>query len=198
MVCRECVELIRSICGVYVCCTGGFHTRCCVSLMRMKSDRLIPVPLLSFLASLPSFLFFPFSLLPSLPSPFLPSLFFLSPSLLPLHSLPPLPPFLLPSSFPSSLTLSLSLPSSPSLPPPPPLPLLHSVPSFIVRLYKTKIFTSKVYDHLRKTDALAELLLPTPVPICGDIKVEFYHNSRFGGKVRLCFMTAASCQEFTV
>jgi len=61
-------------------------------------------------------------------------------------------------------------------------------------LYKTKIFTSKVYDHLRKTDALAELLLPTLVPICGDIKIEFFHNPRFGGKVQHD-ITAMKCMQ---
>jgi len=60
---------------------------------------------------------------------------------------------------------------------------LHPVPSFIVRLYHTHIFTSRVYNDVRKTDALAELPLPTPIPICGDINVEFFHNPRFGRKV---------------
>jgi len=59
------------------------------------------------------------------------------------------------------------------------------IPSFIVRLYKTKIYTSKTYDHIRRTDPMAELLLPQPIPICGDIRIEFYHNSRFGGKEKM-------------
>ena len=45
------------------------------------------------------------------------------------------------------------------------------------------MYASKTYDHIRKTDTVAELVLPTPVPICGDIKVQFFHNPRFGGKV---------------
>ena len=64
------------------------------------------------------------------------------------------------------------------------LPFLSlSAPSFVVWLYKAKMYASKTYDHIRKTDTAAELVLPTPVPICGDIKVQFFHNPRFGGKV---------------
>ena len=56
-----------------------------------------------------------------------------------------------------SLSLSLSLPPSPS-----PLPVPQSI---------------------RRTDAFAELMLTKPIPLCDDIKVEFYHNPRFGSKV---------------
>jgi phosphatidylinositol-3,4,5-trisphosphate 3-phosphatase/dual-specificity protein phosphatase PTEN len=48
-------------------------------------------------------------------------------------------------------------------------------------LYKTKIYTSKTYENIRRTDTFAELALPTPVPLCGDIKIEFL-NVRFGGR----------------
>ena len=91
--------------------------------------------------------------------------------------------------FVSTLSLSLFLNLSPSLPPsfipfpPPPLPLPG--PSFIIRLYKTKIFTSRVYQNISRSDTFAELSLPQPVPLCGDIKIEFFHNQRLGGKEKM-------------
>ena len=80
-----------------------------------------------------------------------------------------------------SLSLSLSLPSPLSFLP----PLLHVGPSFIVRLYKTKIFTSRVYQNISRSDTFGELSLPQPVPLCGDIKIEFFHNQRLGGKEKM-------------
>lgn len=50
------------------------------------------------------------------------------------------------------------------------------VPSFVVRLYKTRIYTSKVYENFKKTDTMIDLMLPQPLPLCGDIKIEFFHN----------------------
>lgn len=58
-------------------------------------------------------------------------------------------------------------------------------PSFIIRLYKTKIFTSRVYQNISRSDTFAELSLPQPVPLCGDIKIEFFHNQRLGGKEKM-------------
>ena len=60
--------------------------------------------------------------------------------------------------------------------PPTPPSFFTSVPSFVVRLYKTRIYTSKVYENFRKTDTIVDLMLPQPVPLCGDIKIEFFHN----------------------
>ena len=62
---------------------------------------------------------------------------------------------------------------------------VHVGPSFIIRLYKTKIFTSKVYQNISRSDTFAELSLPQPVPLCGDIKIEFFHNQRLGGKEKM-------------
>lgn len=53
-------------------------------------------------------------------------------------------------------------------------------PFFLVRLYKTKIYTSKVYQNVKRTDPFAELSLPQPLPLCGDIKIEFFHTNRLG------------------
>jgi len=38
-------------------------------------------------------------------------------------------------------------------------------------------------QHIKRTDTNAELLLPQELPLCGDVKVEFFHQARFGGKV---------------
>ena len=43
-----------------------------------------------------------------------------------------------------------------------------------------------VTQHIRKTDSHAELLLPQELPLCGDVKVELFHQARFGGKVCVC------------
>jgi len=55
-----------------------------------------------------------------------------------------------------------------------------------VRLYKTKIHQSHIYDQFKKTDAYAEMLLPTPLPVCGDVRIEFY-NCYFGGRKEKIF-----------
>ena len=44
---------------------------------------------------------------------------------------------------------------------------------------------SFVLQNIRNSEPFAELMLPQPVPLCGDIKMEFYHNSWFGGKVHV-------------
>ena len=60
---------------------------------------------------------------------------------------------------------------------------LPSVPSFVVRFNNVRIHTSKVYENLRKTDTIVDLTLPQPVPLCGDIKIELFHNTRTYRKV---------------
>ena len=42
-----------------------------------------------------------------------------------------------------------------------------------------------VTQHIKRADTTAELLLPQELPLCGDVKVEVFHQSRFGGKVQL-------------
>lgn len=53
-------------------------------------------------------------------------------------------------------------------------------PYFTVELQKVKIYTSKVYEDIKKTNNIAEILLPQELPLCGDAKIEFYHQSRVG------------------
>lgn len=55
--------------------------------------------------------------------------------------------------------------------------------SFVVRLGNTKIHTSKVHDLRRGGECNGEIMLEQDVPLCGDIKIEFYHSSRLGKKV---------------
>ena len=86
---------------------------------------------------------------------------------------------------------------SPVLFPPTPPSFFTSVPSFVVRLYKTRIYTSKVYENFRKTDTIVDLMLPQPVPLCGDIKIEFFHNG--WKKVRVSWAaTVAQLVEHSV
>lgn len=56
--------------------------------------------------------------------------------------------------------------------------------SFVIRLGNTKIHTSKVHD-LKRGESNGEIMLDQDVPLCGDIKIEFYHNYRLG-KEKLC------------
>jgi len=59
------------------------------------------------------------------------------------------------------------------------------VPYFSVKVQKLKIYTSTIYDHIKRTDSTAELLLPQELPLCDDIKIEFFHQARFGGKEKM-------------
>ena len=41
----------------------------------------------------------------------------------------------------------------------------------------------KFLQNIRRTDCIAELMLPQPVPLCDDIKIEFYHNAKYSRNV---------------
>ena len=73
---------------------------------------------------------------------------------------------------------------------------LFSAVSFVVRLGNTKEHSSKVHE-LRRGASNGEIWLDQEMPLCGDIKLEFYHNPRFGRKVGICKATLAmaSLQE---
>ena len=59
-----------------------------------------------------------------------------------------------------------------------------------------RIHSSKVYENLRKTDPVVELTLPQPVPLCGDIKIEFFHSTRGWKKVGAVFVLCQCMQCF--
>ena len=55
-------------------------------------------------------------------------------------------------------------------------------PYFTVTVQKVKAYTSNVYSHNKQFDHQAEFLLPQPLPLCGDVTIEFFQHTRFGGK----------------
>ena len=54
------------------------------------------------------------------------------------------------------------------------------VPYFTVAVRKQKIYTSNLYDHIKRSDSTVDLLLPQELPLCGDIRIDFYHHSMIG------------------
>ena len=66
-------------------------------------------------------------------------------------------------------------------------------PHFTIKIQKVKTYSSKDYDYIRRSGNTTEFLLQQKLPLSGDITVEFYHQSRFGGKEKMftcCFNTS--------
>ena len=66
-------------------------------------------------------------------------------------------------------------------------------PHFIIKIQKVQTYTSKLYDCIRRSGNMTEFLLQQPIPLSGDVTVEFFHQSRFGTKERMfscCFNTS--------
>ncbi|XP_077999003.1 phosphatidylinositol 3,4,5-trisphosphate 3-phosphatase and dual-specificity protein phosphatase PTEN-like isoform X2 [Glandiceps talaboti] len=52
-----------------------------------------------------------------------------------------------------------------------------SCPSFVVSQQKVKIYSSQTYEGIKKGDKYIICDIPQPLPICGDIKIEFFHKT---------------------
>ncbi|KAK7484659.1 hypothetical protein BaRGS_00024067 [Batillaria attramentaria] len=61
------------------------------------------------------------------------------------------------------------------------IPMFNSsnscTPLFEVHQWKVKVCTSPVYDGISKGDTSFPMWLPNPVPLCGDIKIEFFNKT---------------------
>ena len=66
--------------------------------------------------------------------------------------------------------------------------------SFVVRLTSTDtdILTSKVYE-LKKGDNIAEIVLHQDLPLCGDVRIEFYHKWASQKVLFVCVCTCVVC-----
>ena len=53
-------------------------------------------------------------------------------------------------------------------------------PYFTVHVQKLKMYTSKLYENIKRTDSTANLMLPQELPLCGDVRIDFYHQSTIG------------------
>ncbi|XP_046570121.1 phosphatidylinositol 3,4,5-trisphosphate 3-phosphatase and dual-specificity protein phosphatase PTEN-like [Haliotis rubra] len=56
---------------------------------------------------------------------------------------------------------------------------------FEVYQLKVKVFSSRNFDGFKKKDESFLMPMTQPVPLCGDIKIEFFHKTRYGKKERM-------------
>jgi len=54
----------------------------------------------------------------------------------------------------------------------------------VVHNLKVKVFTSPIYDTAKKGDTTQYLELEQPVPVCGDVMVEFFNKPKMMKKVK--------------
>eukprot|EP00128_Syssomonas_multiformis_P006149 Colp12_sorted_trinity150504_noHs@24462 len=53
------------------------------------------------------------------------------------------------------------------------------VPFFTVKLYQTKIYQSKPLENVDKKSDKIEIKVEPDIPLCGDVKIEFFHKDKF-------------------
>ena len=66
-----------------------------------------------------------------------------------------------------------------------PVCILVTAPMFEVHQLKVKVYSSPVYDGISKGDSSYYMSVQNPVPLCGDIKVEFFNKTLMMKKVRV-------------
>jgi len=54
-----------------------------------------------------------------------------------------------------------------------------AAPMFVISKADTKIYGSKVFENVTKDQKTIELPFSSILPLCGDIKIEFYHKEKF-------------------
>ena len=67
--------------------------------------------------------------------------------------------------------------------------ILFLAPVFEVHQLKVKVYSSGVYEGISKEDGFCYMPVQNPVPLCGDIKIEFF-NKTMMMKVCTVFVSA--------
>ena len=62
--------------------------------------------------------------------------------------------------------------------------LIFLAPVYEVHQLKVKVYHSPVYDGITKNNQSYYMAVENPVPLCGDIKVEFYNKTKMMKKAR--------------
>ena len=62
---------------------------------------------------------------------------------------------------------------------------IFPAPYFVIHQGKTKIYTSKAHEGHKKGGNVVEMDLEKPLPIYGDVMIEFFNKPKMMKKVRL-------------
>ncbi|XP_013395488.1 phosphatidylinositol 3,4,5-trisphosphate 3-phosphatase and dual-specificity protein phosphatase PTEN [Lingula anatina] len=58
-------------------------------------------------------------------------------------------------------------------------------PFFVVSQLKVKIYTSRVYDTIKKGQQYFEMEIFPPIPVCGDVKIEYFNKPKMIKKEKM-------------